>query len=96
MGSALVPQISNKIFCSKCEASFEDSELQDKVFYIDECFHPLCKSCLTKEIEDTYPDVRCMHPGCKSKILDLEVRTILGAKLYEDLQTKLTLKLLDQ
>ena len=61
---------TNKILCSKCEASFEDCELGDKFFYIDECFHSLCKQCLIKEIEDTYPEVKCLHPGCAAKILD--------------------------
>ena len=92
----LAPKASNKIFCSKCEASFEYCELGDKVIYIDECLHAICKSCLTKEIDATYPDVKCMHPGCKVNILDMEVRAILGDKAYEDLQTKMTLKLLDQ
>ncbi len=59
---------SSKIFCSKCEASFDDCELGDKFIYVDECFHPFCKQCLTKEIETSYPDVKCMYPDCKAKL----------------------------
>jgi hypothetical protein len=36
------PPIS-KILCAKCEASFDDSELGEKLVYLDECFHLFCK-----------------------------------------------------
>jgi hypothetical protein len=56
----------------------------------------VCNKCLKEAIKKSYPEVKCPNKGCKGKVAEYEIKSILGEKGYEGLQTEMTNKLLDQ
>ncbi len=63
---------------------------------MDECCELVCKACLKAAIKENYPDVKCPNKQCKGKLQDFEVKSILGEKDFEALQTEMTNKLLEE
>jgi IBR domain, a half RING-finger domain len=63
---------------------------------LDSCCHLLCTDCIKGKIKASYPDVVCPVKSCGIKLANAEIRLILGDKEYEDLQTEMTNKLLEE
>ena len=82
--------------CVSCKSEHADVEFGQSIYFLDQCCELVCSKCLKEAIEKGYPDVKCPNKGCKAKVAEYEIRSILGEKAYEALQTEMTNKLLDQ
>ena len=57
----------------------------DQVLFLENCSHMVCKECLKVNIDDSYPESVCPVNNCEGKVLDVEVKNVLGDKEYEQL-----------
>ena len=88
----LYKQESQKVTCQKCNKQFEANSDFDKVWYLENCTHVLCKSCLATICKDEFlaknSNVTC---PCGERFKDAEIVESLGKELYELLTEKLNL-----
>jgi len=49
----------------------------------------VCKDCIKSTVEEFYPEATCPVLNCEGKILDLEVKNVLGEKDFDELQLKM-------
>ncbi|CAD8183249.1 unnamed protein product [Paramecium pentaurelia] len=85
---------SQTVQCEKCKKQFEANSDFDKVWYLENCSHIICKDCMLKICKDDFlpkkSNVTCV---CGEKFKDQEIKQILGNELYEQLTEKLNLSL---
>lgn len=60
-----------------CLKYLKDEEF-DQIVFLESCGHISCKSCLKAQIEVNYPDTECPYDKCDKKVLEIEIRQILG------------------
>jgi len=68
-----------QLHCFECKTHSE-------VFMLEECYHTLCKQCLSEIVEKTFPDSTCPVEGCKKLISHKQLREVLGQETFEALE----------
>ncbi|CAD8082872.1 unnamed protein product [Paramecium sonneborni] len=89
-------QEDQKVACEGCRKPFYFNQDFEKLWFLEECSHVICKQCILRMAQEKYIDndgkIMCQEIGCIARINQFELKQILGNDKFNDLDKKLALK----
>ncbi|CAD8171033.1 unnamed protein product [Paramecium pentaurelia] len=89
-------QQDEKIACEACRKTFYFNQDFEKLWFLENCGHVMCKLCIHRLAQEKYVEndgrILCQEIGCIAWIKAFELKQILGVDKFNDLDQKLAFK----
>ncbi|CAD8052967.1 unnamed protein product [Paramecium primaurelia] len=89
-------QQDEKIACEACRKTFYFNQDFEKLWFLENCGHVMCKLCIHRLALEKYVEndgrIMCQEIGCIAWIKEFELKQILGIDKFNDLDQKLAFK----
>lgn len=84
-----------KLICEACHKVFYSNKDFDKLWYLDQCCHMICRMCISRLAIDYVANdgkLLCPELGCGAKFNMYDLQSVLGLEKFQELDRKLAMK----
>lgn len=82
--------------CEYCRKVFYCDRDFDRIWYLEECGHVLCRPCISRLAMEKYVQeegkVLCPEISCGSRVTQSDFKTVLGLEKFAEIDRKLAMK----
>lgn len=75
-----------KLVCEACRKSYYNNRDSDKLWFINQCCHMICRPCIMRMAIEKYVEqdgkIVCPELGCGARLSDYELTEVIGREKF--------------